>query len=222
MKKFIAFLTIIISFIFNISNVHALDIKVDNVKVLDKSDTITINTTATSGLTITPKITFHNVSDYVIYKITFTGTDLSNYEIAKVADNNTSEYIQTSYKYDKTLYIPLYITMKYQNATSSLSLNDINVSITLTGEGGAVVINEPGNGGGNSGSNPQTGAGSIIIPIIILIITIPLINYYAKYSKGNTIASIILIGLIIIPLTVIGLIETLAVSLVCWPLAASS
>ena len=204
MKKFIAFLTIIISFIFNISNVHALDIKVDNVKVLDKSDTITVNTTTTSGLTITPKITFHNVSDYVIYKITFSGTDISKYEIAKVADNNTSEYIKTSYKYDKTLSSPLYITIKYQNATSNLSLNDINVSITLTGEGGAVVINDPGNGGGNSGSNPQTGAGSIIIPILILIITIPLINYYVKYNKENTIASIILIGLIIIPITVIA------------------
>ena len=154
MKKIMIFLTIIMSFVLNISNTYALDIKIENVKVLDKSDKITVDTTTASDLTITPKVTFHNINDYVIYKITFTGTNLSKYQISEVKDNNTSEYIKTSYRYDKTLSSPLYITMKYQNATSSLTLNDINISITLAGEGGVIPINNSSNNS-NNGYNPQ-------------------------------------------------------------------
>ncbi len=201
MKKIIKILTIlIISFTLMMPKISALNIKVSEVKVLDKSDTITAKSVTADNLIINPSITFNNVSDYIIFKVSFKGSDINKYIIKNITDNNKSNYIKTSYNHDETLSDPLYITMKYEEPLQeeNYSLKDITVTINLIGEDGEIDIPVIPSSSSSSSednapppSNPQTG-GTITITLIIMAISIILLCYYFKYKKESTLMILIL------------------------------
>ena len=65
MKRLIKMLTMFTTFILGICNVYALDISIDEIKVLDRSENMTISNVTSNNLTITPSIVFNNIGDYV-------------------------------------------------------------------------------------------------------------------------------------------------------------
>lgn len=208
MKKIIIIITIITTFLLSISTVYALDISVKEIKILDKNDNISIDSITSDNLTIIPKITFNEVNDYVIYKVFFKGKDISNYEVLKISDNNASENIKTTYKYDKTLESPLYITMAYKNGSDKeTTINNINIIMELVGNGETeqIILNSSSNEEQKDvDKSADTGTLShIITPIILIVISVFLINYYTKNKDENTLMILILF-LITIPITVIA------------------
>ena len=218
MKKLVLGLIIIMTFFINISRAYALSISIDDIKVLDKNNGISVNNVTNNELTIRPTITFNNVGDYVIYKITFKGTDVSKYKINGVADNNQSEYITTTYKYKETLESPLYITMTYKNkAAKDTSLDDINLKIALVGEGEEVTIpvrSQNPEERQTTSSNPQTGLLShIMVPLVLIVVTILLLRHYTKTSE-HTDLMILILCISLIPLTIYAEAkETLTISI---------
>ena len=102
MRKILFLVTIIILFILEIPHIYALDISINEIKILDKSDDITVGNVTANNLTITPNITFNKINDYVIYKINFKGKDIKKYKIENITDNNKSDNIKITYKYKET------------------------------------------------------------------------------------------------------------------------
>ena len=206
MKKIILLLTIFISFILFIPNIYALDISINDIEVLDKSDDVKISNVSRDNLTITPNITFTKPSDFVIFKIFFKGNDLKNNKIISITDNNNSEYIKTKYDYKETLDTPLYITITYLNKIdSNLTLKDLYITINLEDENSeeeSIVINNENKENNTTSTNPQTGTFShIITPIILIVISVFLIKYYSKYKDENTMMILILF-LVLVPISV--------------------
>ena len=207
MRKILFLVTIIISFILSISNVYALDISINEIKILDKSDDITVGNVTANNLTITPNITFNKINDYVIYKINFKGKDIKKYKIENITDNNKSDNIKITYDHKETLNESLYMIIKYEKEVKdTLSLNDINITINLLGEDNEeeIVISDPPSGGETPPTNPKTGTLShIIVPAILIIISVFLIKYYTKHKNDNTLI-IVILCLTLIPLSVIA------------------
>lgn len=207
MKKIIILITIITTFLLTIPKVYALDVDIEEIKILDKNDNITIDNITADNLTLIPKITFNEVNDYVIFKVIFKGKDINKYEILKISDNNKSENIRTSYKYDKTLEKPLYITMVYENGSDKeTTINNINIIMELVGEGEKekIVLNSSQSKEQTVSNNPGTGTISrIVAPLVLIVISVLLINYYTKY-KDNSNLMVLILFLISIPITVMA------------------
>ena len=209
MKKLVKILIIITTFLFNISSVFAIDINIKEVKVYDKNDTITVSNISLDNTKITPEITFNKINDYVTYKVVFKGKDTIKYKIKNISDNNKSEYIRTTYSSKEDLTSPVFITLEYhKEASKSISLNDINVVVTLEDESGneeEVIIydsNPVDKSNQEKTTSPQTGTLSYILtPIILIIISIFIIKYYTKNKEMLTVLILVLLS---IPLSVIA------------------
>ena len=193
MKKFILFLIMILASLVRMQNVYALDVSINETKIFDKSDTLTIKNVSFDDLTITPSAEFNNIGDYVTLKVDFKGSGLNQNKILSVTDNNRSEYINITYKHGDTLKYPLYITMVYKNAANEkVNLDDITITINLEEESSEAVPIK----------NPKTGIISrILIPIALVAISGVLASHYLKYKNDITFM-ILLLCLIIIPFTV--------------------
>lgn len=197
MKRLIKMLTMFTTFILGICNVYALDISIDEIKVLDRSENMTISNVTSNNLTITPSIVFNNIGDYVTFKVTFKGSDIKNNKIISVTDNNNSDYIGIKYKYDDTLSSPLYITMYYEKgSTEKTTLSDVGITINLEDQSEETTnVLPPTN-------NPKTGLLSyIIVPILLTLFSVILIRYYIKHNDNIT-TMIIVLFLLVCPLVV--------------------
>ena len=64
MKKIIIIITIITTFFFFLSTVYALDISIDEIKVLDRSENMTISNVTSNNLTIMTSESFNIKSTY--------------------------------------------------------------------------------------------------------------------------------------------------------------
>ena len=204
MRKLVLVLIMMILFLLGTCHVYALDISIDEIKVLDKSNNIIVNSITSEGLTFIPSITFNNVDDYITFKIFLKGNNLSNYKISGINDNNISTYIKTTYKYNETIDQPIYVTLLYNRASGTdTTIDNIAINISIISNGNEVVVtnNQNNDVKQNTSSNPQTGLFLyIIIPIVLIIFSIFVIRYYMHHQ--NNITSIILIlCLILIPFT---------------------
>ena len=217
MKKLILVVITIMAFLFSAFKVYALDISIDDVKIFDISSGVSVSNITSNKLTISPKIAFNNINDYVIYKISFKGSNLKKYTVKTITDNNKSEYIKTSYKYGDSLLEPVYLTLLYSNPSSeNTTFNNIKINISLVSDGneGAItsVDRETQQESKDTISNPQTGLFShIIVPVILTIVMIFLIRHYTKVD-GNSLMILILF-VIFLPLTIYAkTLETLTIS----------
>lgn len=113
-------------------NVNALDINIDEVNIKEKSDKTIVDNTDITNLTITPDIEFSEVGESVTYEIKLKNNTNNKYRIKEIKDNNTNEYIKTSYKVGNSISDPIYITFKYDKKTSNLDFNDTKISIVTT------------------------------------------------------------------------------------------
>ena len=65
--------------------------------ISDKSASVTANV-AISGENVLSKVTFKNVNDYIVYKLTFKNNDGVDYTIKGITDNNTNENVKYEYE----------------------------------------------------------------------------------------------------------------------------
>ena len=135
MKKL---LFLIISFLFVVPCVYALDTEVSSIEYKTKSDNMIRTDDNISGNTITPDITFDKINDEITYDITITNKDGKKYKIVNVTDDNKDENISLTYSYDTTMDTNdkvVSVTLKYtKKIYDELSLDDIKITIELIDE----------------------------------------------------------------------------------------
>ena len=204
MKKLTTILLFLITLIASlyISNVYAEDVSIESISIESKSDTaVEVNEATYSNLKINFDIGFTNKDDYIKYKVVINNKTNDDYEINNTKIGTESEYIKYEYSYDdnnkkieKNKKTILYINIKYdKQVPDNLLLNDEPFSIN-----NSIVINL------GSEINPNTGR--IIIKALILIILVLGISLsvYVNRIKNKTL-SILLIGVIILPISVYAL-----------------
>ncbi len=110
--------------VFNITKVFAgIDnIVIQDVSIVDKSSTVDASITGHNRDSLATNITYHNVNDYVEFKITLKNNDSKKYTIKTISDNNSNSNI--IYEYDK-----------HENEElASGSEKDLNIKITYKNE----------------------------------------------------------------------------------------
>ncbi len=98
MKRLLSIMIVALSVFFINNNVYAANVKITNVELDSKSDTVTINKDATfNGLEVDTDVHFMMKDDFVKYKITLTNNDNESYKIASNTNNN-SDYVEYIYE----------------------------------------------------------------------------------------------------------------------------
>ena len=172
MKKILGILIVFIAlFTFNL-NVNAANDKIDisEVKVIDKSSTITVDEPTIENNAINSSVKFNKVDDFVIYEVSLKNTDKYDYTIDKVLDNNTSDYLSVEYEYSDELKknnsgtLKIKLTYKKQVLNQDkVSLDDLAITMNL--------IRSDGSKSSIKVTNPTTGD-SIVRYVIIFILAI--------------------------------------------------
>ena len=103
MRRKILLFLLVFTLIFGISKVEAKTkkLEVTDIKVENKSDTITVEDPTVSSNEITSGITFNKKDDYVTFKITLKNNEKDKFKIGSIKDNNDNENIDIEYNYDK-------------------------------------------------------------------------------------------------------------------------
>ena len=210
MKKILLLITILFSF-FMITNVYAKnDIFIDNIELLENSDTEnnTSNYEIRDDGTLNFDLAFTYKNSYLKYKITLKNSSDKDYEF-NLLDKNT-DHFDYKYTYDdnvieanSTKDIELLVT--YENVVENEELLDGNFNID--DEGTIQLVTEENNSPEEkpSISNPET-RNNIIIIVVTMSFMILLIVLIAKYSVvGKIFLIIIMFSFIVYPFQIVAL-----------------
>ena len=166
MKRVILILLLILS-VFISTNVYALtNVSIENVTVVSKSDTIEVEDPVLSGNTISSKIGFKKIDDYVNFDIEIKNQDSKNISIKNIIDNLENDNIEITYDYDQQEFgenekKTVRVSLKYKKQLYNIDELDLsNLKITIQF-----------NGADDLNINPLTGD-SIYTYILMLILSI--------------------------------------------------
>jgi len=214
MKKYIkTIILIILTFILGIINTNAAtkDLELVDVKVQGKTASITVEDVALQGNTVTSKIAFNKVNDFVAFELTIKNNSDEEYKVASVEDNNTSENLEITYIYDNN-YIKkdetTAVTIKFKYVKELLdkekiSLDNLNIKINFEkadGKAEEVVVNPTPTittGTSSISTNPITGIPLLRYILIAILSTLGLVLVLAKKNKK--------IGTALLVLTVVAI-----------------
>lgn len=185
-KIYLLLFILICSFMFNINNVFAIDIKIEDVKITEKSDNVITSDIEFNDNSTQTNIEFKELNDFVTYKLTLRNNDNKKYNIEDIMDDNSNENIKVTYKYDdKEIKAKdtqdIYVTLKYDKKLynkKQITLSDLTITLNLEDEAGNKVI---------SNINPKTGDNVIhfiilfVVALLVLLFSIILI----KRRKGK-------------------------------------
>ena len=197
MKKKILLFIFTLLVTFSVTSVFAKNnMEVKDLKVIDKSSTITVDEPTLTGDTITSKVQFNEVGDYVIYELTLKNTQSEKYKIEKITDSNSNDNIKLEYEYDDdfveagaTTKIKIKATYKNQLVNvEKVSLNDVTMTVDLVNENGAKT---------STVINPKTGD-SIIHYVILGVVALAGIGLaiFGKKIKGSKVGYLMVLGAI--------------------------
>ena len=210
MKKIFTGFVFLISFVMvsilmsPMVNAASKDIEVTNIKVKDKSGTITVEEPTISNGEISSGIKFNEIDDFVTFELTLKNNESDKYKITSIEDNNENENIELEYDYDedyidenKTAKIRIKMTYKNKLVNQNMSLKDLSIKLNFEKEDGTssnIVI------------NPYTGDN--ILKYVVLFIMSGLGIFFVKTKKrikGYKIGNIILlICIMLIPFAAIA------------------
>ncbi|MBR2603884.1 MAG: InlB B-repeat-containing protein [Bacilli bacterium] len=179
-------------------------LKIDSVSIKEKSTTVNGSVTNYNNDEIDNSFTFHNVGDYVIYRIIIKNVKNDVVTINTITDDNSSSYIE--YEYDKhenedissNGSLEFLVKATYKNAVA-------NVSERTQASNVKFIFDLTYNGKDDSSSidiNPKTGD-NIVVMILLLsfsligLVTCVLINRKSKVSK-----TLVVIGILFTPLII--------------------
>ena len=146
MKKKILLFIFTLLIAFNVSSVFAKNtMEVKDLKIIDKSSTITVEEPTMNGEAITSKIEFNEVGDYVTYELTLKNNESERYKIDKITDSNEKDNVTFEYDYDDdfvepgaTTKVRIKVTYKKQVINvEKVEINDVVMTVDLVNETGA-------------------------------------------------------------------------------------
>ena len=189
------FLIICILFSFVIVNAKEINMTVEDIKVSDKSDTISVVEPSFNNNEVSSNITFNELNDYVVLDITIKNNDEDKYLIKTIEDNNKNENIDIEYSFSDDYINSLEtsiikMTIKYNKQLKnieSLKLDDLNISIVFD-DGKATI-------------NPKT-SDNLVLYIIISIISLIGIILAFKYLKKSK--KVLALLIVLLPIIVLG------------------
>ena len=153
---------------------------------------ITVNGNDIDDLSITPALVFNNTGDSITYQVTLSDPDQKPFQIKNISDDNTNQYINTSYDYDHEMNgndKTILMTLTYQNYIplgNELGLQDIHITIDIEDETASTEDNTKETSNNPSVITPNTGASTdtskyltanssfidkLLLPSIIIFIT---------------------------------------------------
>lgn len=152
MKKIGMVFSIMLLFVIGLFSVNASgNVKVTDIKIKDKSDTISVVKPVFKNNQVTSNITFNQEGDYVLFDVTLKNNKKTTYKIKSVTDNNAKDNIKITYDYDKSIAPgktgSLKIKMTYKTKLVDKDINIKNLTIT---------IKDSSNGKDNVIINPST------------------------------------------------------------------
>ena len=110
------------------------------ITVASTSGNITVNSNTINNLSISPAIIFNQANDSITYRVTLSNPDQKSFRITHISDDNTNQYITTSYDYshemdnnEKPILIGLTYT-SYVPLGEELNLQNIHISINIEEE----------------------------------------------------------------------------------------
>ena len=206
MKKKVLFFIFILTLLFNVNIVNAksLDVKITDVKIIEKGGLVTAEDPEITDTNVTSAISFNQKDDYVTYEFTLKNNESDKYKIESVEDNNTNDSLQITYDYSKDYFTDeakvkvkmLYKTSIEKNTT--IDISNLTLKINLVKEDGTkseVVVN-----------NPLTGD-NILMYVLFLILAISGFIFALRKTKVKGIKAgilVIALSLVVLPAAVLA------------------
>ena len=198
MKKLFSLLIVFMS-LFTVK-VKAADEKINitDVKVIDKSSTITVADPTLDSNTITSGLKFNEVNDYVIYEVSYENKDEYDYTIDGVVDNNENTNLVIEYEKEdsilqgKTGTLKIKMTYKNELSGSNVSLDNLTITMNLTKSDGTstqVTI------------NPATGDNIVKYIGMLSIAVVGIILIKKNYKVGKL---FVILPLLVLPFAVLA------------------
>ena len=195
--KRLLLLTLIIFIPFCVVNAKELNITIENVSIVENSDTVDVTLFSYGNNEVLSNITFNNLEEYVKYNITIKNNDEDKYLIKSITDNNENDNIEIRYEHSSEYIEPngesvITMTIKYKKQLKNverISLDDISISIIF--DDGEVVI------------NPKT-FDNINNYLFIALLSIACLIVSIKYKKVRNKMIPVFVLFLLLPLTVIG------------------
>ena len=144
----------------------------------------------------------NNKDDYVIFEVTLKNNSSDKYKIKKISDNNSKEYISTTYTYPDEYInsgetISIDIKLSYDKELlnqDELDLDDLTIKLDL--------VNEKGSSS-SATINPKTNDGIIKYIILLGVSILAIILIVVVKNKG---IKVIAIGFVLLSITLIPII----------------
>ena len=218
-KVLIVYAVLVFLFVFSVAMIYKTFansdlIAIANISIQSKSENVEATSVNHDDTNVTSNAIFHNVGDYIIYKITLSNRDSKNYYIKSITDNNTNPYVTYEYTNDENELFKgsttkdILIKITYKNAVDNVDnrvqLGNTKITFNLVAEDGEeqpVVVNPDDEGevkGAEENPNPKTND-LLFIYLSINAIAIVGIVVVAKNKKAKT---FIIVALLITPLVV--------------------
>ena len=205
-KKVLFFLFVFMSFFIFNTKAYALDMKISDVSIIDKSSSVTGDITSHNDSTIENNIIFSKVDDYVLFNISIKNNEDYKYTIESIKNVYDNEYIVITSESDKleidknstfNLKVKAIYNKKLINKLEE-SIDNVLIKVKLVREDGKkeeIII------------NPITGD-NLFKYLILLILSISvLILTRLLLIKGKKIYGILMIFLLVISVPFIILAE---------------
>ena len=191
MKKKLLFVLLSILLLPFMVNAKDLNLKIDNISMQEKSETVVEEENASiNGYDINLNLSFTQLNDFITYKFDVINGDNEDYTIVLDSDDNYLTYELSTTDIKKNSTTPVVLKIKYAK--------EMPVSMIDKKVNGVVSINVVDKD--NKVLNPKTGQSLLFL--IVMIITLVLIVIAMK--KNKKVLTIILIGIMIIPLSVLA------------------
>lgn len=198
-------ITLIVSFFMGINAFAETNVfKISNATITDKSTTVSGSITDVESDEVENNFIFHQVGDYVVYKITLKNIKGNDLTIVSITDDNTNPYIV--YDYDKHENedikdgetLDFIVEATYKNEVTDISKRNQSNNVKF-------IINYIDNGKEESSSidiNPKTGdkIGLIISIFVLSLIGLILSLIFGKNKKTSKV--LIVLGLLLTPFVI--------------------
>jgi hypothetical protein len=194
--------------LFSITNVLAKtnDLSINEITISDKSETVSGNIISNDDSSINTDITFHQLDDYVIYKIVIKNNN-KDLKIKTISDNNSNEYIEYIYdKHENEVLkkgdtLELEVKAIYSNELTDITKREQSANLVLKID----YEQDKEVKSANISINPNTNdgiKGSIILVVISSLGIVVGILLYKKNKKIVKVSLVLLTGTLMLPVIV--------------------
>ena len=187
-------------------------LSLSNVTIEEKSDGVEATLLSFDSAEIKTDVYFHNINDYVIYKLTIKNNSSDDYKLTLINDNNGSSNIDYEYTYtsgetiaaNSTIDITVKAIYKTEvtDLTKRVQNQEFTISVITEDEDGNIVDND-------ITVNPGTWDNITIYITTLIISTGCLVLIYIKNKKTKT---MLIIAMLVTPVYVKALDPTFIIT----------